>query len=132
MTSLDTNQITGSFVDQLDKKVLKDIENLYNKIDKDVEFELMFFNYRQDKNKMGLENFLKILDYLKYRSQKNKLTLSQTVTLDITYTKQIGESYRITINGIDAINRYIKMLHTKKNHVIFSVLIKLLDQDSSL
>lgn len=132
MTSLNENQITGSFVEQLDKKVLKEIEDLYKKVDKNVEFELMFFNYKQEKNKMGFENFLKILDYLKYKSQKNKLKLNQTVMLDIIYNKQIGESYRITINGIDSINRYIKMLHSKKNHVIFSVLVRLFEQDSSI
>jgi SAM-dependent methyltransferase len=123
---------SSSLDEQIDKNTYKSIEELYKKIDKNTEFEVMFFNYKQEKNKMGLENFLKILEYLTFKSKKESVKLLNTVTLDITYTKKVGESYRITINTIKSINKYIKMLHLRKNHVIFSVLAGLLDKDETL
>src|SRR5439155_11285419 len=95
-------------------------------------FEFMFFNYKNEKNRMELEYFLKILEYLNFRSKKNKLVLENIVQLDINYTKKTGETYRITINTIDSINKYIKMLHMRKNHVIFSVLTGLTETDETI
>ena len=132
MTSMEKYKISGSFDEQLDKNTLKSIEDVYKKIDDESEFEVMFFNYRKDQNKMGLEHFLKILEYLSYRSKKDNLKLDNLETLDVNYSKKSGETYRVTINGIDSINKYIKMLHNRKNHVIFSVLVGLVLKDNTL
>lgn len=132
MSKIDDIQITGSFKEQLDKTSIKNIEALYNKINANSEFELIFFKYKKEANRMGLENFLKMLEYLTHKSTAKKLKLVNSISLDVSYTKSKGETYRITISGLDAINRYIKMLHIRKNHVIFSVLIGLLDTDKSL
>src|SRR5438128_2480115 len=123
--SIEKTKILGSINEQLDKEILKNIEEIYTKINKESEFELMFFNYKRDRNRMGLEYFLKILEYMNFKSKKNNLMLESIIQLDINYGKQTGETFRITINGIDSINKYIKMLHMRKNHVIFSVLIGL-------
>ncbi|ARF09638.1 mRNA capping enzyme [Indivirus ILV1] len=128
MSKIEDVRITGSFKDQLNATSIKNIENLYNKIDVGSEFELIFFR----NERMGLENFLKMLEYLTYKSTAKKLKLVNSISLDVSYTKAKGETYRITITGIEAINRYIKMLHVRKNHVIFSVLIGLLETDQSL
>jgi hypothetical protein len=132
MSNINESLIYGSFKEQLKSDTLKAIDTLYNKVDNNSEFELMFFNYKRDLNKMGLENFLKILEYLNYKSSAKGLKLITTNTLDINYSKKPGEIYRVTITGVDSINRYIKMLHIRKNHVIFSVLVGLLDTDKSI
>lgn len=130
MSGIETKQIYGSFKDQL--KEIKSIESLYNKITVGSEFELMFFRNKKDIGRMGLDNFLKVLEYLTHKSNAKKLKLVNSISLDVTYTKSLGLSYRVTISGLDAINRYIKMLHIRKNHVIFSVLVGLLETDQSL
>lgn len=121
--SLELNKISGSLKDQLDENIMKDINSLYKKIDDESEFEFMFFNYKKDQNRMGLESFLKILEYLSYKSKAQKLDLVKTIELDINYMKKTGEVFRITLQGVDTINKYIKMLGNRKNHVIFSVLV---------
>lgn len=129
--SREKNNIIGSFKEQLDKNTIDKINSLYEKISLESEFEFMFFNYKQDKNRMGLENFLKILEYLTYSSNKNKIKLETINSLDIGYNTSSG-TYRITINTIDSINKYIKMLYMRKNHVIFSILANLYDKDDKI
>lgn len=132
MSTIEKHKIFGSFEEQVDKNLLGKIEDIYKKIDDESEFEVMFFNYKQDQNKMNLEYFLKILEYLTYKSKKNNFKLEDVQTLDINYSKQSGETYRITLSGIETINKYIKMLHNRKNHVIFSVLVGLIGKDDNI
>ncbi|QKF93755.1 mRNA capping enzyme [Fadolivirus algeromassiliense] len=132
MSTIEKYRISGSFADQLDKNVIKAIDDLYKKISSESEFEIMFFNYKKEQNRMGLEHFLKILEYLTHKSKKNNFKLVSNDTLDIAYSKKSGEIFRITIDGIDSINKYIKMLHMRKNHVIFSVLTGLVEKDKTL
>lgn len=131
MSIIQKSRISGLLSEQIDDITLKDVHKLYEKIKDGDEFEFMFFNYKRN-NRMGLENFLRIIDYLKFRNQRDKLELINLVTLDINYVKTTGESYRITINGINDINKYIKMLHNRKNHVIFSVLVGLAEKDKNI
>lgn len=130
--SIKKNEVLGSFYDQLDKQNLKSIEELYKKINEESEFEFMFFNYKKDINRMGLEHFLRILEFLTYRSKKDGLKLENVITLDLNYSKQTGEVYRISILGINSINKYIKVLHNRKNHVIFSALVGLSQRDDTI
>src|SRR3990172_10172002 len=97
------SNITGSFKEQLDASTIKQFEALYNKISLNSEFELMFFKH--EKQKMSLENFLKILEYLNYKGSIQKLKLVNLITLDINYKRKQGETFRITITGLEAINR---------------------------
>ena len=120
--SIELNKISGSLKEQINDNLMKDINSLYKKVDEESEFEFMFFNYKRDMNRMGMENFLKVLEYLSFKSKNNKLELVNKVDLDINYMKKSGEVFRITINGVDMINKYINMIGNRKNHVIFSVL----------
>ena len=70
MSTIEKYRISGSFADQLEKNVIKSIDELYKKRSENSEFEIMFFNYKKDLNRMGLEHFLKILEYLTYKSKK--------------------------------------------------------------
>ena len=57
----------------LDKKTLDSINSLYKKSVIGDEYEVMFFNYKESNestisNRMTLENYVKSLEYLTYRS----------------------------------------------------------------
>lgn len=111
----------------IDKEILDNIRDLYKNTSKKDEFEFLFFN-RKNENKMNSENFIKVLEYLKYKSKKQKLKLETSTALDITYSIKINdkiESFRVSINGLKLINRLMEMLHQRKNHVIFSILLSL-------
>ena len=108
------------------------IEDLFNKITSAMnEFEFMFYNFNNVL--MGYDKFITVMRYLKSRAKStstNNLVISDT--LDIIYTDQATrKSYRITISGINDINKYMKMVHKKKNHVIFNVFASLIVEGDS-
>lgn len=126
------DKIFGSFSEQLNDQIKKDIERIYKNIDDKHEFEVMFFNYKHEKNMMGFESFLRIMKFLNYRGKSSKEKLEDSLTLDIIYTKQENESFRISINGLNKINKYIERFHQRKNHVIFSALAGMNDKDITI
>lgn len=128
--------IYGTLQDQLPLDVKKNVESIFKKTTKDHEFELMFFNYKQNENLMGFENFLKILEYMNYKSKHKSMKLENIISLDVIYQIQHGnnirDTYRISINGNKNINKYMGMLHMRKNHVIFSTLINMAKTDENI
>ena len=129
--SKDNKSVNNVFIDKLDNDTIKKIESLYKRINKTHEFEFMFFNYKHNKynnNAMGFDHFLRVIEYMKYRSSNSKLDLENSITLDIIYNKKdVGESYRVTVNDMSNVNKYMEMLHNRKNHVIFSSLVKMIN-----
>jgi SAM-dependent methyltransferase len=104
---------------------LNAIKKIYSKMSQGNEFEIMFFNYNG--SVMSYDRYLGTLSYLTQRSKTRKLELISSNSLDIIYTvDDLSYSYRISINGLENINKYMKMLHQRKNHVIFRVLSSLL------
>jgi hypothetical protein len=61
------------------------IKNLFNKIELNDEFEIMFNNYKPN-NKLSLIKFNDALKYIIWRSDKDKLEIIRETTLDISYT----------------------------------------------
>lgn len=125
-----SNEVKSNlFTSMVDIEKLNKIEKLYKNLDKHYEFEVMFFNYKHSKynnNAMSFEHFLKVLEYMKYRSSASKLDLENAVTLDVIYNnKQSEETFRITVNDINNVNKYMEMLHNRRNHVIFSSLARM-------
>lgn len=107
----------------LDKNKYKEILDLYKKVSKNDEFELIFYASGKT-NRRSFEYYKRILEYMNYRSRSNKLDIIKEDTLDINYfDRDENIIYRITINGLESINKYITMLRQKKNHVIFRVII---------
>lgn len=140
---------SASFVDLLDKEDRDGIETVYKKSGENTEFEIMFYNYKKAKEKgnmLGMENFLNVLQYMKNKSNKtNKYKLEKTVTLDASYSKKPTEadteseesttfkSYRLTIDGVDNVNNYLKNINSRSNHVIYKVLLsKFLENDKDV
>lgn len=116
--------------EHLDNDTLKRIEDIFHKINTEREFEIMFFRGVGRFTAMNLENFMRIMKYIKKRSVVQKLHMEENITLDIAYHKpNTDETFRITINGTDKINEYMKTLHKRNNHVIFST-FGLLEDDS--
>ena len=96
----------------------KEISNLFNSIGKDEEFEIMFNNYKPD-NILSLIDFINVMKYIKYRSIEDKQKLSESISLDIFYL-----DYRISVDGVDKINKLMGLLYQHKNNNIFSIIIK--------
>ena len=107
--------------------MLKNSENtnllkLFNSLNKMEEYEVMFFNYKRD-NTMSVVDFMKSLKYLKWRSDKDKLVLKESTSLDISYNYDANNVYRVTIDNQEEINSFLNLVHKRKNHVIFSILM---------
>ena len=105
------------FTDNLDK-----IKRLYNSLNINDEFEIMFNNFK-DTNPLKLETFVDVLNYLKLRSNNDNLKLIQEDTLDINYVYDNTSVYRVTIKDNENINDFMDLVHLRKNNIIFSILM---------
>merc|ERR1711988_232641 len=96
------------------------------------EFEIMFGGFNK-KNILNLKQFTDLLKYFKEFSDENNLKINHKETLDISYNydNKNFHMYRITINSIDEINKLMKSLHNKPNHIIFSSLISMILIDNN-
>lgn len=98
------------------------IFNLFKKINKNTEFEVMFNNYLEN-NSLKLNEFMNVLKYLKYKSKTGKNKLKENISLDICYTDNTKNVFRGSIEGVENINSFLGVTHLKKNNLIFSTFL---------
>ncbi len=119
-------------IDLLTPIQLSNINALVKKYDKHNEFEVsLFSNIDTSSHLLTLDKFNNLNSVLTLISNKNeeKYKSIKTQVLDITMglfdvsekEKKIT-NYRITIEGLEATNKYMSMLHGRKNHLVISVL----------
>jgi hypothetical protein len=61
--------VKGRFNTMINKDIRQKIEGIYKKVGKEKELEVMFFNYKMNENMMNFEQYLKMLEYMNYRSK---------------------------------------------------------------
>lgn len=108
------------------------IEALYKKTNPGEEFEVVMFNYNQNVEVLKMDEYLRTLEYIKYRHVHNKQPLVNSTSLDISYNDSNKDSFRITINDLPIINNIMESIHDRHNHVIFSMLVGISQNKDSL
>ena len=120
-------------IDLLSKGELDSIEKLVKNYDKGDEFEVSVLSTKDlVNNLLTLEKFNNLNNILSIITQKNEKQyekineISLDIILVIKNLSNIDTSttYRITITGLDKINEYMTELHERKNHLIFSILVR--------
>jgi SAM-dependent methyltransferase len=107
------------------------INKLINSYGKNDEFEISLFSNKETSNNLlTLEKFIHLNSVLSLVTKNEKIQKTSEVTLDVILSiKNLQQetdtltNYRIQISGIDKINEYMSMLHMRKNHLIFQVLV---------
>jgi SAM-dependent methyltransferase len=103
------------------------ITKIFNSLNKESEFEIMFNNYKKD-NKLNLHSFMNVLKYIKYLSIEKKYKLEENIILDIIYGYEDKNIYRGSIIGIKDVNSFLGLVHERHNNTIFSMFINNLDK----
>ena len=113
---------------------LTNINKLIKSYDKNNEFEVsLFSNKETSSHLLTLEKFNNLNSILNKVTIKNeeKYSSNKIEVLDIIMSIRDFDSnaeiskitnYRISIEGLESINKYMSMLHVRKNHLVFSVL----------
>ena len=105
------------------KDELSKFTKIFSNLSEEDEFEIMFGGYTKT-NSINMKQFLDILKYLKLYADNKKFKIIHTETLDISYNydNKNFHTYRISIDGVESINKLMSTLHKRENHIIFSVL----------
>ena len=114
-------------------KLIKDYNNKIN------EFEVSFFGSKDTGSHfLTLDKFNQLNSVLSKITEKNeeKYQKKSVVSLDIImHMKELQENagstinYRISITDINKINEYMGMLHMRKNHLVFGILVGFLNSN---
>ena len=112
---------------------LSKINELIKSYKKKNEFEISLFSNKDTCSYLlTLEKFNNLNSILTKITKDNeeKYKMKKTEVLDIILSIKDSEvettkiiNYRISIEGIESINKYMSMLHSRKNHLVFSVLV---------
>ena len=98
------------------------------------EFEISFF---QNSPLLTLSRFNNLISVLDNVTKKNdvKYGMKKTIDLDIIFSLKDDTNnftnYRITISSLEKINEYMEMLHDRKNHLVFSILLKFIIENKN-
>ena len=131
-----------NIIDLLSKEETAKLDNLVKKYDNKInEFEVSFFGSKNIGNNMlTLDKFNQLNSVLSIITEKNeeKYKKKSEISLDIIMRlkefENTGKSinYRVSINDLEKINEYLGMLHMRKNHLVFSILVGYVDTDDEV
>jgi hypothetical protein len=108
------------------EKDIKELNKITKEISKEDELEFIIRNSQGDN--LTLSQFLIILNYLK-TLDKSKIETNNS--LDVILGLKTS-NYRISINGVDEINKLMNTMHNRNSNVIFALLLsKIYNQKSS-
>ena len=98
------------------------IKTIFSKVTETSEFEIMLNNFSSD-NKLSINKFMNLLYYTNNKVDEEKLVKTRETSLDVCYCASINNIYRISIDGLERVNKILNLVHKRKNHVIFSIFI---------
>lgn len=90
---------------------------LFDRIEKDDEIEISFL---PKVSKLTLEKYITLIKF--FSNAGKPLETQDTLNVSYSYNFDTLNNYRITIDGLDNINKVISDVHTRENHIIFSLL----------
>jgi SAM-dependent methyltransferase len=125
---------------------MKIIDTLFKDLAKGDELEVSFSEYLESAHKaasgeeqkegrppagqvpIGFQTYLNLLNWVNAVRESSGWKVEKHITIDVIYNapKDTG-SYRVSIEGIDEINKWMEMLHHRKNHVVAKVLFDQID-----
>ena len=119
-------------IDLLTPNQVEDINKLVKSYKTNSEFEVSIFSNKETSSHLlSLEKFNDLNSVLSKITSKNesKYQIEKTQVLDVIMsikdsnieTKKII-NFRASINGLETINKYMSMLHGRKNHLVVGVL----------
>jgi hypothetical protein len=124
-----------TILENLDEENINKIKDFIKKYDdKRNEFEISFF---QNSSLLTLSRFNNLISVLDIITKKNeeKFLMKKTTDLDIIFSLKEDTknfiNYRITISKLEKINEYMEMLHDRKNHLVFSILLKFIMENKN-
>ncbi len=106
----------ANVVNEISRQYMNDVKKLFNKLGINKEFEFIILHQT-----LSYQNYLTCLEFISKRAKLQKLKIEQNTILDISLHHD-NDNYRISLNNVETINKYMKMLFNWKNHVIFKVL----------
>jgi len=131
-----------NIIDLLSKEEALKLDNLVKKYNNKInEFEVSFFGSKNiGNNFLTLDKFNQLNSVLSIITEKNeeKYKKKSEISLDIIMRlkefDKTGKSinYRVSINDLNKINEYLGMLHMRKNHLVFSILVGYIDSDDEV
>ena len=123
--SVNREQILSHIPEDEQKKVIE----LFKKVDKNKEFEFIFFSKKGQQ--MNKEKYVLLLKYMRNMAKIKKLKIEGPErTLDISFSPEKGKTYRISISGSEAINEMITRIMEiqNKNYMIYKFLLYTMKQ----
>ena len=109
----------------IDKNTELKLQNSFNKLNKDDEFEVMIKNYSSN-NRLNMKDFIHIIKVLTNYCKDNKLDIKINNSLDLSYSFDINsfDIYRLSINKQEEIESLLVKYGNKRNHILFSGITK--------
>lgn len=120
-SSNSSTENSHSIYDHIGKELTEKLNDLFDNIKKNDEFEFMFFG-RKGKY-LSQEKYIQLLKFLTKRAEKNgNKSLPPDDTLDIVFQPNMETNIRCTLHGTTKINTLMKKVSMWKNHVVLKTL----------